>query len=113
MVPLQQQNGQILQALECAGAEAADVVVGQPQLPEPGRQARRHGGQPVVVGEEVAQLRVVLQHQQLPLQLVLVHNEPAEIRGLGQHRGGQAANVVPLGGGLKGEGHDVNMVQDD
>lgn len=85
--------------MERSWVDAADAVVGQAQLSEPGWQSTGHRGQPVPVGEEVPQLGLVLQAgplQLVALQLVVIYDEPAETRDVGQDGGGQGRDVVTL-----------------
>lgn len=66
--------------MESSWVDAADTVVGQSQLSEPGWQSTGHRGQLVTIGEEVPQLGLVLQAgllQLVALQLVVVYDEPA------------------------------------
>lgn len=59
-VSLQQQHRQVAQPVEGADTDAADVVVGQAELQQPGRKRPGHRPQLVVVGEKVAESGEVL-----------------------------------------------------
>lgn len=88
-VSLQQQQRQVAQPVEGADTDAADVVVGQAELQQPGGKRPGHRPQLVVVGEKVAESREVVQGGPLQfhtLQLVVVQDEPAQVGELGQRR---------------------------
>lgn len=88
-VSLQQQHRQVVQPVEGADTDGADVIVGQAELQQPGGKRPRHRPQVVVVGEKVAESREVVQGGPLQLdtlQLVVVQDEPAQIGEFGQRR---------------------------
>lgn len=88
-VSLQQQHRQVVQPVEGADADAADAVVGQAELQQPGGKRPGHRPQVVVVGEQIAESREVVQGGPLQLntlQLVVVQDEPAQVGEVGQRR---------------------------